>query len=367
MAFASLTHVATPVAVLAFAVVMPWANAGTCVPRASLAGDRETIVKVSDELHRLGVATEPPPPGCTAIQTTVKVAVGGGIAIEIHDASQRTEDRVVGDAAVAAAWIDSWVRDDLAGVDGLAAPGAVAAPPPRVAQVDEPPRDTGVPDVSSAPSILDRATLRVGYAHAWTGDGSGWDGLEVAGCLHVGPTCLGARAAALSQAQLPSRRTLASRSDLFVLATASTTFTVGRMAIVPELGLGVGRLHTERVDGCRVAQPASCQDPDHPSGPMCNPRPTRCVDAGDAVYVGDGYQTATIAPRAAASIRIEIPIAQHLWLDGGASVVVAPGNHGGAFQAMPVGAPPVAQDQLALPGEPFASYQLGIGLRIGAP
>ncbi len=333
--------------------------AGTCAPRAHLDGDRDAVARVGDELHRLGVATEPAPIGCTAVEAAVQVEQGGGISVAIRDASRRSEGRVVGDAAVAAAWIDSWVRDDLAGFDeGIAAP---AATPPLSIE-----RDTSPVTSPSPPSLLDRVSLRASYAHAWTSDGSAWDGVDVAGCVHVGFACVGARVTALFQPQLPVMETIASRSDLSALATASTTLAVGRMVIVPELGLGIGRLDTSRVDGCSTPPAPGCDPTTDPAGPNCAPPPKNCVDASGAVYVGDHFDATTYSPRAAASLHVEIPLFDHVWLDGGASIVASPLHHGDPFQPMPTGPNPNPA-QVALPGESLASYQVGIGLRIGAP
>lgn len=354
----------TAAALSLFALLSPTTTAaGTCAPRAHLDGDREAITRVGDELHRLGVATEPPPTGCTAVEAAVQVEQGGGISVAIRDASRRSEGRVVGDAAVAAAWIDSWVRDDLAGFDdGIAAPSATPLMS-RSLERDQPTGST-VPPHASALAFVDRVSLGASYAHAWTGDGSSWDGLEVAGCVHVGFACVGVRVAALFQPRISAQNALASRSDLSALATASTTLSLGRLAIVPELGIGVGRHDTSRVDGCQVPPAPGCDPTTDPAN--CPPPPKNCVDASGALFVGDHFEAITYSPRAAASLRIEIPLFDHVWLDGSASVVAMPFSHGDPFQPTPAAGPNPAPSP-SLPGESSASYQIGIGLRIGAP
>lgn len=329
--------------VFGIAVFAAPASAGPCAPAAILSGERDAIATVGDELHRLGVATEVVE-GCTAVRADVK-RDDKGISIAIG-----REGRVVGDPAVAAAWIDSWVRDDLAGYEET-----VAATPVPARVVAEAPPPVEPPS---------RVSLRAGYVHGWAG--GGWDGFEAGGCVHLGFACVGAKAGALFQSQVQSRQTLADRSDLVAMATASKAFAVGQVQLVPELGVGFGRLRTGRVDGCRVPQGPGC-DPNNPMGQGCTPKPTDCVDDGHSYYVGDGYQAVTYAPRASAMLRVAVPIAHDIYFDGTAGVVLAPGAHREVFQAHPTMAPPTTQDQLILPGESLASFQLGVGLRIGAP
>jgi hypothetical protein len=51
----------------------------------------------------------------------VELGTDGGIAVAIRDGGRRSEGRVVSDAAMAASWIDSWLRDDLDGTSWLLA------------------------------------------------------------------------------------------------------------------------------------------------------------------------------------------------------------------------------------------------------
>src|SRR6187551_969565 len=94
-------------------------QAEPCAPRAELGGDAEAVAKVAAELQRLGVDASTDPmkrparSSCPVIVAAVELDRGGGIAVAVRDASQRSEGRVVSDAALAAAWIDSWLRDDF--------------------------------------------------------------------------------------------------------------------------------------------------------------------------------------------------------------------------------------------------------------
>ena len=333
--------------------------AGTCAPRAQLAGNADVVVRVASELHRLGVATEPAPPGCRAVEAAVERDAGGGIAVAIRDAAQRTEGRVVGDAAIAAVWIDSWLRVDFVGFEASTAPPAmtsVTAPlqPDRV--------DAAAPVAPVAPaSLLDRVSLDAGYEQTWSDDGSSWSGFGTGACVHLGFACVGLRAHGVFQPRLDAGSTAASRSDLSALATVRTTFSLGRMAISPELGVGVSRISTSRIDGCKpLPPPPNC----NPSDPTCNAPPQNCADASGAVFVGDNFSATTYAPRAAAAVRLSIPLLEHVWLEGVASIAATPLRHADGF------APPALPNTgpvPALPGEPLTAYQLGVGLRIGAP
>ena len=113
--------------------------------------------------------------------------------------------------------------------------------------------------------------------------------------------------------------------------------------------------------------PQSC-NPNDPTDPNCKaPPPKDCVDASGALFVGDHLQATTYSPRASAALHLEIPLFDHVWLDGNAGIALTAFRHGDPYQPAPNTGPSVPGDQVALPGEPFASYQLGVGIRIGAP
>jgi hypothetical protein len=140
---------------------------------------------------------------------------------------------------------------------------------------------------------------------------------------------------------------------------------VGQVAIVPELGLGVGRASTSRIDGCRQVQ--TC-DPNVP-GCMVPPDNHECAEHDPehayTVSLNDHMSASTVTPRAAASVRGAIAIANHLWLDGSASLMLSPFAHTHHYD-LPMGTPApfgILPDQLALPGESIGTFELGIGLR----
>lgn len=330
-------------------------GAEPCAPRAELGGDSEAVAKVSAELTRLGVDTSTAgankrAASCPVVVAAVELDRSGGIAVAVSDAAHRSEGRVVSDAALAAAWIDSWLRDDFTG-----APVELPAPRSLTAVAE-----TAPPPPPSTP-LLDKVSLAASFVLAWTDDTTRWSGVAASLCVRVGDLCVGGRAAYARQ-DVPADLTAAAKRDLSLLATASYPQTLGRMSIAPELGLGIGRLATTRIDGCKM-------DPncDPSTNTMCTmPPPPTCETNPGSVYVGDGLTAATYTPRVSAALRVAIPLFEHVWLDGLAAATLAPFGHGDPYK--PIGADgTVMTPALALPGDPLLGVQLGVGLRVGAP
>jgi hypothetical protein len=339
-----------------FAAAMQTARAEPCAPRAELGGDAEAISAVAAELARLGVdaSTDPlsrPPRGnCPVIVAAVELDRSGGIAVAVRDGSQRSEGRVVSDAVLAAAWIDSWLRDDF------------TAPLPEAPPAAAPPSVVAAAPVATP--VLDRFSLAASFVQLWSDDSTSWSGVGGSLCVRVGDFCLGARVS-YAQQTVNTELSAAAKQDLALLATASYPQFVGRMSIAPELGLGVGRLATKRVEGCKMdpvcdpmTDPTNCTMPAEPS--TCDP------NTPGTVYVGDNLSTATITPRISAGLRIAIPLFEHVWLDGLAAATLAPFGHTADYGEKAADGTTM---NLAypLPGDPPLGVQLAIGLRLGAP
>lgn len=361
-------------AVLALSVVRTGA-AQPCAPRADLDGDAEAVAKVAAELTRLGVDARvaggeparddaPSRSGCATIAAAVELDRSGGIAVAVRDAAQRSEGRVVSDAAVAAAWIDAWLRDDfsleldappLPSTSRTIAPGLAprATAPgvtPPAAQVDAEP---------AALPLVERFALAASIVRAWSDDGTGWSGYAASACVRVGGACIGARFGYATQT-VSADLTAASKRDLSLLATASHSYELGRMSIAPELGIGIGRLTTSRFDGCKDPMCDPNTDPT-----MCPVMPTPCESDPGTLYVGDGFSATTYTPRLSIALRVAIPLFDHVWLDGLAAAVAAPLGHSDEYATNPDGTTMNA-GQLPLPGDPLLGVQLGVGLRVGA-
>ena len=350
------------------------AAAEPCAVRTELTGDHEAVQRVAAELQQLGVQLGAATPGCRALRAAVELDREGGIAVAIQDGStQRSEGRVVSDAAVAAAWIDSFLRDDVDGFQRApqhtAPAAAVAATTTATVTAEQRPEHPA----GNVP-LLDRFGTSVAFEQTWPEGDATASGIGGAACVRVaGRFCLGLRGRYAREADRAVNSTAMARNDIAALATASTWWTVGNITIAPELGLGVGRRSTRRLD-CTPAPPPNC---DPTTDPACDPNgniPPSPNDPGQTVcktetlsklYVGDNLSAITYTPRAAAALRIAIPLFDHVWLEGLASFELAPFGHTGNFAT--VNATGTVATETALPGEPSDTLQLGVGLRVGAP
>lgn len=353
---------------LVVAVLARPALAEPCAAHVELEGDGAVVDQVRVELSRLGVELDGKPAGCRSVLAHVEVDREGGIAVAIRDGARRSEGRVVSGPAIAASWIDSWLHDDLDGrawlISAPVAVPAVVSPPRPAVEVEA---------VATSPTLLERANLAAGWEHVWTDDSASADGVGVAGCVRVGRVCLGGRARYVREAERTVELTAMARGELSLLATASLPLQAGRMSISPELGFGVGRTSTRRIEGCASPAPSDPTMPPpncDPMDPNCIAPPVTCADPTDnKVYVGDRFSTATISPRLAAGVRLAVPLFDHVWLDGSLALAVSPLAHGqfaGAGEM--IGADgTVVPGGFPLPGEATFGMWLGIGLRVGAP
>lgn len=348
-----------------------------CVPRAVLAGDRDAIETVGAELVKLGVVVAPGRSSarCPAVQATVELAREGGIAVAVKGSGLRSEGRVVSDAGVAAMWIDAWVRDDLDVAGWAPSPEpATLVPPPRATA---PARDVAH-EAAPSRSILDRVGISALYTQAYTDDTTSWTGADIGACVRFRGACIGGRVQALWQPDQTTNLTAATRSDISVLATASLPVSLGNVILSPELGLGVGRFSTKRIEGCipdmNTMPPPNC-DPSDPmcampaEPPMCSPDASGAdpgTGTSKTLYVGDNFDRASYTPRISLGLRLSVPLFQHVWLEGVASYGLMPFAHAHAFQPEKTPTTTTAA-QIALPGEPSSGWILGVGLRAGVP
>jgi hypothetical protein len=122
--------------------------------------------------------------------------------------------------------------------------------------------------------------------------------------------------------------------------------------------------------------PPGCDLNDPMSDPSCATMPApECTDPATGMvartYVGDHFAKATYTPRLAVALRLAIPLFDHVWLDGLASITFGPFGHSDNFTVATLadGSVPgggTAED-VALPGESRTAVLLGVGLRVGAP
>jgi hypothetical protein len=374
------------VALLALVAASPRAHADRCAPTARITGTDAVTSLVATELHRLGVALGAPGSDCPGVDVQVRGDGHDGVIVTLRD-GDRTDERALGAPAVAAAWIDAWLRDDLDWRAEASPPSAAPITPTptpasatpvaarRVAQLgpddgrgpaDQLTRDAGAADTG----FLARTSFAAGYEQGFTGAGAGaaWHGFGVAGCARSGAWCLGGRARFATQT-FATGATGVARDDTALLATAAYGVSLGQLAVAPEVGVGVGRMSTSRAEPCQPPPEsgggAGGSDGSDPTQP---PMAAQCSGAGGGTFVGDNLSVASYTPRGAIALRIAVPLFAHVWLDGIASASIAPFGHGDLFPATkpPPPGSGVMPSQLALPGEPLASFQLGIGLRVGA-
>ncbi|MFN0248515.1 MAG: hypothetical protein ACKV2T_16605 [Kofleriaceae bacterium] len=374
-----MTRLSAALALLA--LLSPTAIAEPCAPRVELAGDRDAIARVAVELKALGVVLGSIEPASRSCSVNAMVALEGeGLAVAVHNSSRRSEGRVVGDARVAAAWIDSWLRDEIEVSSWAIAALPLAAPSTHTAMQSTPmsASASGAPEVVPAPSpsLFERVGLSFVVERSWTDDDTEWNGFDIAGCMRIGPTCLGGRIRAGFQDDLAYLSSTADRSDIVALATASIPLTAGQVSIAPEIGIGVGRMRTQRVEACTAGvQPPmpspGCSDPMDPTCMMNPDDPvtgggTACIDAEgtptNELYVGDGYDKSTYLPRVALAMRLSFPIVRHVWLDAVASYTLTLFAPRVVFED-----PNTMMDSIAMPPEPERGYQLGVGIRVGIP
>jgi hypothetical protein len=339
------------------------AAAEPCKPHAQLEGDAAAVASVTTELVKLGVVVgqEAAPAGCKTVFAAVELGRDGGLAIAVKTGTQ-SEGRTVSDAAVAASWIDSWVADDFAppqpAANGFFDLGAAQNHP----ELDADARTWS--DARIYPWL--GISVMAAVDQSWSFDRTRWSGIGGGACAQVSSWCFGARARYATQDILIGQ-TAAARSDLAILATASYAKQVGRTQLIPELGLGVGKLTTSRINGCRHV---SC-DP-HDTGCMEPPLEMECVEHDpEHAYVldlPDQLHATSVTPRAAATLRVAFAITDHLFLDGIAAVTLEPFGHSDPYK-LPVGElppPGVAPEELALPGQSIGTFELGLGLRWGS-
>lgn len=209
------------------------AAAPACPIAAQLEGEAALTTAVAQALRSHGIATQPPA-GCP--QTFIRVArTPRGLVVSIHQELAETE-RVVGDPAVAAALIESWMRSDLTDpllvAPELLEPPASLVPPPPVPPPPVPPPRPGT-----------RFTVSLLFEAGIDKDAASWLGGSLSGCAPVGPICLGAIVRGAANFPATGVGTyLDERLAVDVLASVSWPLRRGRWVVAPGLGLGAGWL-----------------------------------------------------------------------------------------------------------------------------
>jgi hypothetical protein len=310
-------------AVLPFLAVLASAVSADGAAVVALDGDSGTVAAVEHALAFRAVRVVPLA-GTDMVQVHVQPDPLG-IRLSIHDRNGHLVERLVANAEIAAAVVDSWVRDDLA---------RPLLEPHEIATIEAVP--TARPP---APAASSGASVTVAGETALATDGSLWMGAGLGACVRVGQFCigLGIHAAgdtaatgkigavynATSSESAPActdetQRKL-TRFGADASLTADLPLRVGAVALGPGIGLGAGWLST------------------------------------NAALGGHAGTASTIGPRAEARLLLSVPLGWGLAVELIFRADVAPLAHRKDLSA----------GGFTLPGEPLGLLRLGLGLRYG--
>ncbi|HJX51301.1 MAG TPA: hypothetical protein VJ801_00920 [Polyangia bacterium] len=313
-------------ALLLFAAPASAALADEATPVA-LAGDGEAVSAIEHSLANRKIRVVP-----SAGAETVQVRVqpdAAGIRLSIQDRNGHTVERIVANAEIAAAVVESWVRDDLA--RPLLEPHEIATPA-RAPTVSRSP-------VPARPRASSGASVTVAGTTSLASDGSLWTGAALGACVRVGRFCvgleiqaagdlattgnIGARYVAAtcdgsSASGVPHQRQL-TRLGAEALLTADLPLRIGAGTLGPGIGLGAGWLSTI------------------------------------AVLDDQSANATTVGLRAETRILLSWPLAWGLAVDAGLWADVLPFAHRDTFTT----------GGFELPGEPLGFLRAQLGLRYG--
>lgn len=337
-----------------------WSVAEPCAPAAVIEGDDEVAGSVSKHLERLGVATRAPAP-CPAARAAVR-RTDTGLAIVMRDRGRRAA-RTVSTAAIAATWIESWVRTDI-GAPLLRAP-IIATPTPVVIRR---PATRAKPMTRSGIFGASVETLTAS-------DQSEWRGVSVSGCVELGRACVGVAGRYGHSLGMTSQENPleTDRKGIDLLATVSVPLVLGRGVLAPRLGIGAGWLTTSRppVALDPAGNPCDPQDPNTPMDPMNPMDPGQCDPVPNPE---PGLEASTAGLRLDARIVYAIPVSDSASVELGLGGQLRPGAHRDAFRFdtlnpdgtnNPMTDPTQPPDPFtSLPGEPEWLWSAGIGLRV---
>jgi len=292
----------------------------------ALTGDSEMVSALARSLadRKIRVVS---PAGMETVQVQVQPDASG-IRLSIQDRNGHAVERIVANAEIAAAVVESWVREDLA--RPLLEPHEIAT------------LERAMVTRARAPARLrtsSGASVTIAGVTSLATDGSLWIGAGLGACVRVGGFCvgleaqvagdsatmgnIGARYAALScdgsntNAQ-PQQRQL-TRLGAEALVTADLPLRIGAGTFVPGIGLGAGWLSTSALLG------------DHSAN------------------------ATTVGLRAETRILLSWPLAWGLAVDLGLWADVLPFAHRNNFNTA----------GFDLPGEPLGFLRAQLGLRYG--
>jgi hypothetical protein len=296
----------------------------------ALDGDGEMAATVERLLAFRGVRVASPAEAAGTVHVSVQPDPSG-IRLSIHDRNGHLVERLVANVEIAAAVVESWVRDDIA---------RPLLEPHEIATTEDAPMPPA-PPVPAHPSAAFGTSVTVAGETSLATDGSLWMGAALGACVRVGSFCvgleiqvagdtaatgnIGARYTAIpddsgASCQVPQQHKL-TRLGAEALLTADLPMRIGAGTLGPGIGLGAGWLSTSAVLGTQ------------------------------------GANATAVGPRAEARILFSWPLDWGLAVNVAVWADVSPLAHRTHFTA----------GGFDLPGEPLGFLRTELGLRYGPP
>lgn len=329
----------------------------SCPPSAVLDGQDALVAELESELRELDVGLTPNS-DCPSTEVSVE-SLSSGFFISLQEESGRSTYRQVGTLRIAAVWIDSWLQEDLA--TSLLTPRSL------------PPRPQATPDrqsigLLSTDTISDKDSspwvLGLAYDRSTASDSTDWQGIRAGICYPLSSACLGtslriAESTTSIDNDINSDTYAQSSQDLLV--TLRTSIPLGRSLLIPQVGIGYGRLVTQTSTVCDqgIVPPGACPD----------------IDDNQL------SDRSSWAPRGELSLALSLPLSQRIRLSLGGALNIRP--FGTAVGKSNLQTPPPLPDcepasdplcidvppepvpeDIYLPADPDRFWRLSIGVEV---
>jgi len=248
-AFSSI-QITLGVGIMLIAICATRHASAACRPGVRLDGDAALVGAVGAALGERGVTTDVAPDAtgnpreCLPARVTL-ARHDERIAVTITGAREAAVEREVTDARTATTVIESWVRTDVdepllaSRTIAMAAP-APAAPPP-------PPPPPVMTTTVAPPAANGRGVQLFAIAErSIASDGTNWLGVQIGGCVALGPLCIGGRGRFSVAGGPQLSHDNLERHGFELLAAADLPLRFGPAMLSPGIGVGVGSVHTHQ-------------------------------------------------------------------------------------------------------------------------
>ena len=222
-----------------------------CRPGVRLDGDVALVGAVGAALGERGIATDvTSDAGRAAECAPARVTLArrdDRIAVSIAGAREPAVEREVTDARTATTVIESWVRTDVDEPLLASRTIAMAAPRPAPAAAPVPPPPPVTTTTVAPPPANGRGVQLFALAErSLASDGTAWLGVQIGGCVALGPLCIGGRGRFSLAAGPQLSQDNLERHGFELLAAADLPLRFGPAVLSPGLGVGVGSVHTRQ-------------------------------------------------------------------------------------------------------------------------